>query len=294
MLRRRAGHVLLELLLALAAGGIVVAAAVRLHVAQERATRALLADLRAEGRAREAAAILPVTLRALAPGEGDIPPGAATDTTLELRETIGSAVVCDVGSDFVVLPNDSDDGATLAAYLSRPDIGDSLWLLPVVDGDSAGGRWSAAAVVGVGSGACGPIGAREPPAGGVRLSLAADPRAAGIGTGSPARITRRARYSLYRAGDGAWYLGYRTFSPVLGRLATVQPISGPYASPSSAGAPFRYFAADGRQLAAPVAVPESIARVDVRLLPARGAREAPARDAASAQAVVVSAAARNR
>lgn len=276
MLRRRPGHVLVELLLALVVGAIVVAAAVRLHVAQERAWRVLVARLGADGRARDAAAILPVTLRALAPREGDVIPTAASDTALEFRETVASAVVCAVGAADVTLPDDAGEAASLAGYLDRPQSGDTAWfLVPASGAGDDAGRWLGLGIVGVGGALCRSPGAAAP-SGALRVDLEGAPIAAAIGVGVPVRVTRRARYSLYRAGDGAWYLGYRSWSMALGRLATVQPVSGPYESPARGGAPFHYFAAGGSELTTPVAAPASIARIEVRLRPARAPADPPA------------------
>lgn len=293
MLSARRATTIVELLVALAAGAIVIAAVARLYVAQEATARTLLAGARDEARIREAASILPVTLRAVAPREGDIPPGMASDTAIELRETIASGVVCDIGAAFVTLPEDSDDATTLGAYLSRPEAGDTAWMLGAAD-SSGTRRWLGRAISDVGAARCGAIGALAGGANGVRLTTATDPRAAGVGLGTPVRVTRRARFSLYRAGDGAWWLGYRAWSAATGRLATVQPASGPYAAPSAAGAPFRYFDAAGAQLAAPVLATDRIARIDVSLRPARGAAEPPLPPRARRDALAMTIALRNR
>lgn len=292
MIARR-GTTILELLVALVAGAIVVAAVTRLYVGQERAARALLAGARDEARLREAAAILPVTLRAIAPGEGDIPPGLASDTAVELRETIGSAVVCDAAPGYLTLPDDSDDATTLGAYLSRPDVGDTAWLLGPRDSTGAR-RWVGLGIADVSSARCAVGGAIAAGLPGVRLTTSRDPAAAGVAVGAPARVTRRARFSLYRAGDGGWWLGYRTWSVVAGRLATVQPASGPYASPALAGAPFRYFDSAGSELATPVLATARIARIDVRLRPARGAGEPPIPPGTRRDSLRMSIALRNR
>lgn len=289
----RRGTTLLELLVALVAGAIVVAAVARLYVAQERAARTLLAGAREEARMSEAASILPVTVRAVAPGEGDIPSGMATDTALELRETIASGIVCAVGPTSITLPDDSDDDATLGAYLALPEVSDTIWLLGAADSGGAR-RWIGVGLADAAADRCGAVGTLAGGGAALRLTTTADPRVAGAATGSPARITRRARFSLYRAADGAWWLGYRAWSAVSGRLATVQPASGPYAPPSIAGAPFRYFDSAGVELRAPVLATERIARIDVRLRPARGAGEGASRADTRRDSLSTSIALRNR
>ena len=51
--------------------------------------------------------------------------------------------------------------------------------------------------------------------------------------GTPIRVTRRTRYSLYRAGDGDWYLGRRTMGPAGWDVA--QPVAGPLSSAGDRG-----------------------------------------------------------
>ena len=80
------------------------------------------------------------------------------------------------------------------------------------------------------------------------------------------RFIRRGRYSLYRAADGDWYLGYRRCN-ALGpsTCGSVQPLSGPYRSYSSTrdktGLLFEYFDAHGGRLT--TTSPLELARVDL-------------------------------
>ena len=51
--------------------------------------------------------------------------------------------------------------------------------------------------------------------------------------GSPVRITRRTRYSLYKASDARWYLGRKTYNGIT--WATIQPVAGPLDPPVQRG-----------------------------------------------------------
>ena len=80
------------------------------------------------------------------------------------------------------------------------------------------------------------------------LSLASVPPP--LRPGSPVRFIRRGRYSLYKASDGKWYLGYRRCNAIgASSCGAIQPLSGDYRGYSSdttrTGLLFRYFDAAG-------------------------------------------------
>jgi hypothetical protein len=68
-----------------------------------------------------------------------------------------------------------------------------------------------------------------------------------VGTGAAVRFFKKVHYSLYRAADGFWYLGY--FDCRTGRVPvcnTIQPIAGPLrpyvaGQPQQAGVRFTYY-----------------------------------------------------
>jgi hypothetical protein len=100
------------------------------------------------------------------------------------------------------------------------------------------------------------------------LELSEPPPAIPMGT--PLRITRPARYSLYRSADGKWYLGRREWSPVQGRFETIQPVSGPYRAYDSeagqtSGLELRYFDRSGLRVPSGSVASDRIARVSVVL-----------------------------
>jgi hypothetical protein len=73
------------------------------------------------------------------------------------------------------------------------------------------------------------------------------------------RFARRVRYSVYRGGDGKWYLGYRR---CVTTCAAIQPISGPYESRSGPPLSFRYFVGSGARLSGNGPTNE-VARVEI-------------------------------
>jgi hypothetical protein len=99
----------------------------------------------------------------------------------------------------------------------------------------------------------------------VSIRLASAPPVATL-TGAVVRVTRPVRYSLYRGGDGQWYLGQRDWNVTSLRFNTIQPVSGPFSSPSARGLVFQFSDSTGAPLSSPVADTRAIAlvRVDVR------------------------------
>jgi hypothetical protein len=196
------------------------------------------------------------------------------DSAIEVFTPIGGSVVCQsVGGYDVGLPAVSASDNTLTWFLSQPDTGD-LALIYSGDGASAG-RWerhqitrfATRALTSACPASSGLAHDEDVVAGrqGFQVSLDA-PLSSAVLSGAPVRFIRRGRYSLYRASDGDWYLGYRRCnangSSVCG---AIQPLSGPYRSytsnPGSSGLLFEYFDSDGARL--DPSSPLNLARIDV-------------------------------
>jgi hypothetical protein len=118
-----------------------------------------------------------------------------------------------------------------------------------------------------------------------RIALAID-SLRGASIGAAVRVTRILRYSIYRASDGAWYLGQKQFNAALARFDAIQPVAGPFLSAALRGLTFAYFDSAANPLAAPVSVTSSIAMIRVEL---RGETAGKKRDSA-----IVAVAVRNR
>ncbi|HYD53538.1 MAG TPA: prepilin-type N-terminal cleavage/methylation domain-containing protein [Gemmatimonadaceae bacterium] len=272
--RDRAGHSLLELLVGLTLLGIVLGAVLGTTLRSWRAhgTHGARAELRAQLEAGVHA--LAVDLAPLSAAAGDLSAGEARDTSIEIRALVTSAAVCDTASGALALrPLAPLDGADLATPLPQP--GDEVWSL-VGEGPEA--RWAATAITSArrDAAACGADGTA------VRIAVrdAAWPRA----PHAPARITRLARWSLYRAADG-WHLGRREWNPTAARFDVVQPVAGPLEPPgATSGLSFVYVDSAGVELPAGAADTRPIARVEVTLR-ARLRRGAPLDSAAVAVAL---------
>jgi prepilin-type N-terminal cleavage/methylation domain-containing protein len=260
----RRGVTLLELLVAMVVGGVALSLVSAICVRQQRLFSDLARRSALTGQLREGAEILPIDLRATASGAGDI--REARDTSIEIRATVASSIVCDTIAGGVVLaPGDGDP--TLATSFAPIEPGDTARIYDARDSTDA---WIARRVVAVASANAGACDVAGPTLEGAslaarRTTLMLDSGTATPLIGMPVRVTRARRYSLYRASDGGWYLGARDWNAELLRFNTIQPVSGPYVSAASGGLTLRYFDAGGAELATPVADTRAIALIQFEL-----------------------------
>lgn len=264
MLRRRTAFTLAELLIAVIVAGLVAGAAVRALIHQQRFFAADARTGAARAAVREGAEILAGELRALSPADGDI--YSAAPDHVDVRLAIGTSVLCTIeaGRDEAVLPpTRAASELGLTSWVAEPLDGDTLLVLDEgtpLPGDE---RWERHVLTGnLAPGASCPVASgftRSAPeaAAGWRLRIA-PPLGAGVRPGAPVRFARRARFELYRAPDGRWFLGF--FDCLTSRAppcSVVQPVSGPY---DAAGIRFAYL----DSLGAP-ALPAGVARIDIEL-----------------------------
>jgi hypothetical protein len=228
------------------------------------------------------------------------------DSAIEFLAGIGSSVACQSVGNQIGLPARHFEGNSLSAFLVEPDTGD----IAAFYTRSAEGReqWERHRIAGFSSRS---LATSCPPSSGLSAQAdldaamtgfvvtLADPLPGGIKAGVPVRFLRRARYSLYRAGDGHWYLGYRRCNAVgASACGPVQPLSGTYgaysAGPQVTGLSFEYFDAQGRPLG-PSDSPLMLARVDITARSERSQRAAKSGQGDRvAEAATISVAIRNR
>jgi type II secretory pathway pseudopilin PulG len=275
---RRGGTTLVELLVALALCAVLLAAASGSLLRHQRSAHRVGALAAAESQTRHALRLLAGELAALDPAAGDIAPGA-TDSTLELRAVVASALVCDSADSAGTLAPVGGGATPLGGLARAPAPGDTLWYHT---SDSLGWRARAVLAVARTSAAC----AAPATASGAtdRLTLDAP---VGAGGGTPLRITRRERWVVYRASDGRWSLGVRDWSVAAARFLAPQPVAGPFVRvlPSGERTGFRYFDAAGAALVPDGTNEGTIARVRVTALaalPGWSAADSVRRDSADA------------
>jgi hypothetical protein len=279
-------------------GGMLGATLVR----QQRFYRAATELLEAREGVRDAMELLSADIRGMSV---DDTVRLFADSAIEFFANIGSSIVCQGGGTGVGLPPaGARDGAVLTAFLTQPDTGD----IAVFLGESPAGRsdWERRRIVSFGqralASACPVPSPFSRPAGldagsGFFVELSAP--LSEPGAGAPVRFIRRGRYSLYRASDGRWYLGYRRCNAIGASVCgPIQPLSGPYrdysSSPRSTGLLLEYFDRSGNRLT-PGASPLEIARIDVTARAASSQRiVVEGRSTAPADSATVAVAIRNR
>jgi prepilin-type N-terminal cleavage/methylation domain-containing protein len=257
----RRGLTLIELVVVLTIGGAVIAMVGGLAARSQRFHRELARAGDRLDQVDQTTVLLASGLRGLAPGEGDIAAGEARDTSIQLRATIGTAVVCDTAGGLMTL---APAGAVpmLASYADAPVVGDTVW----IHGVSWPPVWLARGILTIATdaGGCliGGVEAVDRPGRRLVLTLT-DTLPAGTAPGAPLRVTRPLRYSLYRAADRSWYLGAREWNAAAGRFNAIQPVSGPFLPAIDGGIRFTYRDTSGAVVPAGAADPRGIALIEI-------------------------------
>lgn len=253
LMSQRRAATLVELILGIAVAMFVVALSVSHVVRHQRVYDVLAAALDLRTRLRDGSDIVAADLRGSSPlGDSLL---VASDTAVEFYSAIGASTVCaSLPPNRITLPPDTlPSGRTLSSWVVTPDSGDYVVMF-VDSAASSGAGWRRARIVSfsdiaTSTGCPASVGLLSPgdiSAGGRSYEVTFAPTASiDAHRGTPVRIVRRVRYSIYRGGDGKWYLGYRRCT---GGCSAIQPVSGPYESHSGAPMSFRYYTSDGALL----------------------------------------------
>lgn len=267
----RRGLSLAELVVVIALAGLVGGTILGTITRQQRFYRGASELLYVREGVRDAMEVLSANVRETSVADTV---RAAADSAIEFFATVGGSVVCQIMGNDVGLPATHSSGNSLSAFRAEPDTGD----LALFHVDSAGTneRWERRRISGFVQQS---LASSCPPTS--RLSRQSDldaglkgfvatltePLSNDVRPGAVVRFIRRERYSLYRASDGDWYLGYRRCNAIgTSACGTVQPVSGPYRAysrdPRATGLFFEYFDAAGQPLDV-ASAPLGLARVDV-------------------------------
>lgn len=261
---RRGGFTLIELVMVAVLAVLVLGGMMNVLVRQQRFYRGTADLLEARSQTRQAAGILPSELRSISPVGGDIV--AMTDSSLEFRATVGSSVLCTIsGGEVVVPPTNPARGNIASTWGAEPAVGDTVLIFN--DGPTTSvsdDQWvpyeigpSITTVTGACPASTGLTQAADASKTSLKFAVVG-----GLGptivAGSPMRFIRRARYSLYAASNGQWYLGY--CSPSCG-VDGPSPIAGPFVPHSDAapGLSFTYLDDNG----VVTATPSDVAQVSI-------------------------------
>lgn len=257
----RTGVTLAELLIALTLAAIILGSATTSVLRQRRTASAVGGAAANAAQLRAATGAIAAELSPLTAASGDLVPGEARDTSLQLRMLVTTGFECDDAVGFAVIAN--EDVAVAGSSLGLvPKSGDSLWWY---SGDSTA-NWRGRLITSSDSilAVCPLLGPGARPA----RHLAFAERDT-VPLGASLRVTRPARYSFYRSGVGGWYLGLGEWVEATRRFASPQPIAGPFIMRvRDARSGFRFFGSDGVELIADASPVDAarIARVRLTVL----------------------------
>lgn len=239
----RTGFTLVELLIVIVILAVVLTSVMTIFVQQQRFYSDSSAIIETRSSTRDAAYVLQSDLRSLSPKSGDI--YAMGSNFVEFRSQPGATVVCTIDASRTVItvpPLNVATGAALTSWLTPPTTGDSLLIF---DPGSTTGAVSdtfniyTLTALPTANASCPNSTGLTTTAGEATLGFTfkvTPALTAGTTVGSPIRIIRRARYELYQAASGNWYLGYYDCIPSrVPKCNSLQPIAGPYVAPNVAG-----------------------------------------------------------
>lgn len=269
----RRGLTLIELMISIVVLGLMGGLIIGFLLKQERFYAGASEMLLTRTQVRQASVMMPSDLRGISSASGDI--YAMTDTSIDFRSTFGSSYVCAstrASSQISIPPVTLAKGSALTVWSQTPVNNDSLALY--VDSTNSSAKddsWSyhkiTATSVAFSNASPGCLSATglmkstDVSATNPSYAFTLSPtQSATVSAGAAVRFFKKVHYSLYKAADNFWYLGYydcRTSRvPVCN---TIQPIAGPLrpyvaGSPELAGLRFTYYDTLGNVTANKLAV----------------------------------------
>jgi prepilin-type N-terminal cleavage/methylation domain-containing protein len=227
----RRGFSLTEIMVALVLLGIVATGIMTVVMRQQQFYRSATEVIDTRQQIRQAVAVVPVDVRGVSSVGGDIL--NMSDSSLDVRGNIGSALVCSHTANSVTIPPlNLANGRYFTTFLTRPKLND---VLIIFDDKAAGNQdddWVPYTISNIDSttAGCTSFTDATADAGKYRYVYTFTSNLSGtITDGAPLRMARGVKYSIYKsATDGLWWMGYRECRGDGSSCAAVQPVSGPY------------------------------------------------------------------
>jgi prepilin-type N-terminal cleavage/methylation domain-containing protein len=270
---RRPGLTLIELLIVLVLLGVVAGGMLGIVARQQQFYTGNAGIIETRGSVRQGLTVLQGVLRTISPKNGDI--YSMGRTFVELREPTGSSIICQFGvtRNLIVLPPTAlSAGTGLTSWLAAPQIGDSVLIYD--SGRKVGtadDTWDKNDVT------VAPIAGTTCPTSTGFTTTAAEAAAGWTITlrntlalsvlqGAAVRFFRPARYELFQASDGLWYLGMRDCmtGPLAASCSGLTAITGPFlpaAESGPSGLELTYYDVTG----AVTSDPSQVRRIDIVL-----------------------------
>jgi len=239
----RRAFTLIELMVAIVLLAIVAGGMMGIIVRQQQFYSGSAGVLETRGSVRDGMAMITSDLRSLSPSKQDI--YAMGRTFIEFRLSTAAAIVCTISVDrktvtvpHLVLATNND----LTSWIAAPQNGDSVL---VYDADTttnaSDDTWDPNQLTaGATSGASCPNSTGLTTTAGEATTgwqvPLHDALPATVQVGAALRFFRRARYQLFQASDGLWYLGFFDCLPTRTPACTsLEPVSGPYLPAANSG-----------------------------------------------------------
>jgi len=211
--------------------GIVATGIMTVVMRQQQFYRSATEVIDTRQQIRQAAAVVPVDIRGVSSVGGDIL--NMSDSSLDVRGNIGSAIVCSHTANSVTIPPISlANNRYFTTFLTRPKLNDVLIIFDDKDAGNQDDDWIPYTISNIDSTTAGCTSFTDSVADAGKYRYVytfSSNLSTTITDGAPLRMARGVKYSLYKsASDGLWWMGYRECRGDGSSCAALQPVSGPY------------------------------------------------------------------
>ncbi len=227
----RRGFSLAEIMVALVLLGIVATGIMTVVMRQQQFYRSATEVIDTRQQIRQASNVVPVDIRGVSSVGNDIL--NMSDSALDVRGNIGSAVVCSHTANTITVPPVNLAGNKyFTTFLTRPKLRDALIILDDGQPGNQDDDWFPYIITAIDSTLVGCTAFTNVLSDATKYRYVytlATNLSATIVDGAPLRMARGVKYSIYKsATDNLWWMGYRECRGDGTSCDAVQPVAGPY------------------------------------------------------------------